>query len=216
MTKQHIPSTDPANEGDLSGVFRHVMGKFTEQLDVMLPAKVISYDRGTNRATVQPLIKVLTTGSPTVGISRATIINIPVYQIGCGQFTLNFPIQAGDLGWIHACDRDISIFAQGGTESAPNTLRKHNFADSVFYPDSIGGWSISDSSAAVLQTKDGNISVSVGASAVTLKAGGSSMVVSSSGVAITGGTVTHNGINIGATHVHSGVTAGTANTGVPQ
>ncbi|MBO9647353.1 MAG: phage baseplate assembly protein [Variovorax sp.] len=34
-------------------------------------------------------------------------------------------------------------------------------------------------------------------------------------VAITGGTFTHNGSNVGATHKHGGVTAGGANTGGP-
>ena len=39
--------------------------------------------------------------------------------------------------------------------------------------------------------------------------------VSRAGVEITGGTVTHNGKNIGATHIHGGVSSGPSTTGVP-
>lgn len=35
-------------------------------------------------------------------------------------------------------------------------------------------------------------------------------------VAITGASLTHNGINVGSTHTHGGITAGPANTGGPQ
>jgi phage baseplate assembly protein V len=45
--------------------------------------------------------------------------------------------------------------------------------------------------------------------------GGVTVTQTSAGVAITGGTVTHNGKNIGATHVHGGIVPGPANTDVP-
>ncbi len=51
---------------------------------------------------------------------------------------------------------------------------------------------------------------------LTISAGGVSLVVSSAGVAVTGGMVTHQSLDIGATHVHGGVMAGPANTGVPN
>jgi hypothetical protein len=41
------------------------------------------------------------------------------------------------------------------------------------------------------------------------------MTISPAGVAIQGGTVTHDGKNIGVDHVHTGVTSGASNTGVP-
>jgi len=50
-------------------------------------------------------------------------------------------------------------------------------------------------------------SVSMGVSGITLTA---------ARVEIQSGTLTHNGTNIGATHVHSGVVAGVGNTGGPQ
>lgn len=211
---KNIPSIDPADEGDLLGAMRHILNKELQKLDGMLPAKVISFDRPKNRATVQPLIMLLTTSNTTV--PRATIASVPVYQIGGGGFILNFNLKAGDLGWIKASDRDISLFLQSYNQSAPNTVRKHNFSDSVFYPDVMKGYTIAgeDAENAVLQNLDGSVKISLSQTDVKISAP-SINIEASGAVAITSATLTHNGKNIGDDHVHSGVTPGGSNTGVP-
>lgn len=50
---------------------------------------------------------------------------------------------------------------------------------------------------------------------VLLQVGDVSVSITSSGVAITGGMLTHNGVNVGSTHVHTAVMPGPANTGAP-
>lgn len=49
----------------------------------------------------------------------------------------------------------------------------------------------------------------------TFTCGGVKMVLSASGLAITGGSITHDGHLIDKTHVHTGVVPGSANTGAP-
>lgn len=205
MTDVQEPSIDPANEGDLTGAFRHIISKMLETVDDMLPAKIIAYDRLKNRASVQPLVRVITTSNPTIGIARAQIMSVPVLQIGGGGFVLNFNLKAGDLGWIKANDRDISIFLQGYSDSVPNTLRKHNFADAVFIPDVMRGWTIAgeDAENAVLQSLDGNTKISLGAEQMKLKVGATEMVLTNDGIDITAGHVKHGGITIGNNHIHS-------------
>lgn len=51
--------------------------------------------------------------------------------------------------------------------------------------------------------------------AVTIKVGGVNLEISDAGVAITGGKVTHDGKNIGTTHIHGGVVPGGGLTDVP-
>lgn len=51
---------------------------------------------------------------------------------------------------------------------------------------------------------------------ITLKSGGVTMVISGSGVAVTGGLVKHDGLDIGSTHIHGGVSVGTDHTGIPD
>jgi len=202
-----IPSIDPADEGDLIGTFRHILGKFLQGVDDMLPAQVISYDRSTNRAVVQPLVMLLTTDNKTV--QRPAVASVPVIQYGGGGFVVSPPIKAGNLGWIKANDRDISLFLQSFNNSAPNTVRKHSFSDAVFIPDVMTGYTIDgeDTDNLVIQSLDGSTKISVGDAGIKLVA---------VAVEITSDTLTHNGKNIGDDHTHSGVSVGTSNTGVPN
>ena len=209
---KNIPSIDPANDsGDFLGAMKHILNKELQQLDGMLPAKVISFDRTRNRATVQPMVMLLTTSGTTV--QRATIASVPVYQIGGGGFILNFNLKAGDLGWIKANDRDISLFLQGYNISAPNTVRKQSFSDAVFYPDVMRGYTIAgeDAENAVLQNLDGSVKISLSQTGVKITA---------PSIEFVSDTLTHNGINIGDTHIHpqGADSAGNAqqNTGYPQ
>lgn len=56
----------------------------------------------------------------------------------------------------------------------------------------------------------------VASNSATVVSGGSSITIDGSGVAIVSPRLTHNGVNIGASHTHSGVQAGNGNTGMPN
>lgn len=171
MTDHAQPSRDPADDGSLLGMANTILKKFLQQVDDMLPARVVSYDRTTNRAQVLPLVKVLTTDGRQVG--RAQIASVPVMQFGGGGFVLNFNLNEGDLGWIKANDRDISVVMQSYRENAPNSLRLHKFEDAVFIPDVMRGWTIAgeDAENAVLQTLDGSVRIALWPDRIKLTAG---------------------------------------------
>lgn len=227
MTDQNqIPSRDPANDDSMTGLFRQVLDKHLQNTDDMLPAQVIAFNRQNNTVQVKPMIKVLTTSGQTV--SRAQIIGLPVMQIGGGGMVLAFNLKPGDLGWIKANDRDISLFLQSWSEAAPNTLRKHSFSDAVFIPDVMHGWTIAgeDAESAVLQTLDGTMRIALWPDKIKLTAGSKTLTLSDSGAALVGnlsvtGTITATGQITGAgialsTHTHSGVSTGPSNTGAPN
>lgn len=219
-----IPSGDPADLSDFTGAFRHIFNKMLQEIDDMLPAKVISYNRATNRAVVQPLIKLLTTSNAT--IERAQVASVPVYQYGGGGFLLSFPIKAGDLGWIKANDRDISLFLQGYKSSAPNTIRKKSFSDAVFFPDVMRGYIIAeeDLNNAVIQNLSGTVKIALFENKVKITAPLveiNAPLTHLSGDLIVDGTVIGTtdvvaGSISGKSHTHSGVQSGTSNTGVPN
>lgn len=79
-----------------------------------------------------------------------------------------------------------------------------------------------DADNTVLHDKDGarveagKDAVTITAKTITLKAGDVTVTITGSGVDIKGGKVTHEGKNIGATHVHSGVQRGAFKTEVPD
>lgn len=66
----------------------------------------------------------------------------------------------------------------------------------------------------VILRAGGGIEISAAAS-ITLKVGGVTVTISGAGLAIEGGTVTHNGVDIGDTHKHRGVLPGSGITDVP-
>jgi len=221
------PSRDPADDGSLTGMLGQVMKKFLQSTDDMLPAKVISFDRTSNRAQVQPMVRVLATNGETM--TRAQIASVPVFQIGGGGFILNFNLKAGDLGWIKASDRDISLYLQGAgaSEQKPNTLRMHSFEDGLFFPDVLSGFTINgeDGENAVLQTLDGSQRVAIWAdkikitstTLVEIDAPETEMtgnLTVQGNIESTSGDVKAQAITL-KTHKHTGVTTGLANTGTP-
>lgn len=134
-TTNSPPSRNPADDDSLTGLLQLVLTKFLQKTDDMLPVQVLAYDRATNRAQVQPIIAVVTTDQQQV--QRAQVASVPVFQYGAGGFVISFPVQTGDLGWIKANDRDISLFKQTMTANPPNTQRKHSFEDAMFFPDTM-------------------------------------------------------------------------------
>lgn len=234
-TKYSPMSIDPASRGDLAGTVKLILTKFLAGVDDMLPAKVISYDRNTNRAKVQPMVYMVTTDGRKQ--SRAPVASIPVLQLGGGGFVLSFPIKPGDLGWIKANDRDISIFLQSLKESPPNTEFKHTFSDAMFIPDTmfksvnIAG---EDDDNVVLQSLDGSVKVSLSNNSVKIKAS-TKVTIDCPLTEITGELVTGTDAGQSATfggniftpadvlagtislkdHVHDGVQPGGGNTGEP-
>lgn len=222
---ESTPNIDAADDGDMGAIMGAWLKTYIrENLDDMLPAKVVSYDDATNRATVQPLIMVGTTDGQK--ISRAGVFGVPVFRFGGGGFFMRFPIKAGDFGWLKANDRDTSLmFQRGGLEDWPNTERLHSFSDAMFFPDSLKGWAISgaNANALVLQSLDGTVCLSLHSGKVAIDA---PLIEINGNVAITGdlvvtgdtgigGALSNNGMNVGFSHVHGGVQTGSGNTGTP-
>lgn len=202
------PNSDSANEGSLSGGLNAMLRSFfLNEFEGMLPATVVSYDDATNRAVIKPVVMVGTTDGGKV--SRAQVPNIPVFRFGGGGFFMRFPIKPGDLGWLKANDRDVSlIFQRGGGEDWPNTERMHKFSDAMFFPDTFKEWVISGENAdkAVWQSLDGTVCIALGDDAIKQSVGGVSIEITAAGINMVSppGTLRHNGINVGDTHRHVG------------
>lgn len=174
MTRNAPPNINPANNDTLAGAFAHIFDQFISNVNGMLPAQVIAYSpiNGNIPATVQvqPLIMLVDTNGNQ--IPRAQIANVPVLQIGSGGFLINFPIKTGDLGWIMANDRDISQFLSTYAQAQPNTFRKNDFADSIFIPGVLKGYTIAseDTNNLTLQNLDGTVKISLGPEKIKLTA----------------------------------------------
>ncbi|MCX8972573.1 hypothetical protein NLN78_03235 [Citrobacter portucalensis] len=174
------PSQKPGQSDSLSGSMDLVLRKFLLDVDDMLPARIVSYDRNANRAQIDILYKVtMTDGSLNPLMAPA---EVPVLTIGGGGMCLTFPIKPGDLGWIKASDRDMSLFLQSYEAEPGNTTRLHCFEDGVFIPDVMKDFVVSDGAAATLQTIDGTTSVAVKPGSIVLTTGSTVVSITESGI----------------------------------
>ena len=201
-TSPEIPSQDPAQQTNLGEALRGIIGKYMQQIDGMLPATVVSYNRKSGRATIVPSINMV--GTNGTNISRAPLANIRVLAIGGGDFLLTFPVRPGDTGWIEASDRDISLWLQGSGKKAtsPNTHRMHSFSDGRFIPDAMFDYVLPDSAedGVCLQHKSGEAAIIITGDKIMLNAPGG---------------VWTNDIRID-THRHGGVENGNGKTEEPE
>lgn len=212
------PSYNPAEVQTDAGALGLIINKFLVKLEKVAPAKVVSYDRTTNRAVVQILQYGITSDGEK--IARQQINNIPVLMLSGGGFTFSFPIASGNTGWIVSADRDITTYKQNPDMFAPATYQIHKYKDGFFIPDSVNSdftLSDDDTNAVILTSTDGATKISVKSGVVTITA--ASIVlngnVTVSGTVTASGDVTGAGISL-STHTHSGVETGGSSTGMPE
>jgi len=163
------PSVDPANSNTLYGLLVHFFKKKMSEFDFCTPAKVVSFDRNKNRASIVSQIKMI--GTNNEQFSKKSIASVPVYNAGGGGFILSFPLKAGDLGWLIANDSDISLFLNQYNEQIPNTERVHSFSDGFFLPDPMTGYTIAgeDSANVTLQNLSGDVKITLSNNSVKIK-----------------------------------------------
>jgi hypothetical protein len=165
-----ILNQSPAAGNSFGGAMREILGLNALQHENLLPARVVSYDRVNNTAVIQPMLKLVDMNENTR--SRNQISNIPVLSMGGGGFHINFPLKPGDLGWILASDRDISLFLKNLDEARPTTLRTHKFNDAWFIPDVFRKYTINgaDTDAMVIQSTTGSTRIAISEGVINITA----------------------------------------------
>lgn len=187
-----------ARKDNLSGLLEAFQNKLEIELEKKLPCIVESVSDDRTRVTVKPLIAIV--GADGATMPRGSIDNITVFQMGAGGLVISAPVKIGDLGWVNACDRDISLFLQSYEQSDPPSFRRHSFSDGVFYPDVMKGFSIDaeDADAIVIQTLDGSVRVAVDKTEVRIKNGSVNFIVSDSEISGVAPMINLNGATIDA------------------
>lgn len=164
------PNIQPANNDTLVGAVKFALPEYMKGLNTVMPAKIINFDRTINRAQVQVLINVVSTGNQQ--IQNVQIASVPTLILGGGGFMLSFPLNPGDLGWLIATDRDMSLFLQNYQAAAPGVFLQRNFASSYFIPDIMTNYTIAseDSDNFVIQKSDGTVKISLSNNAINIVA----------------------------------------------
>lgn len=215
LQNKPLVNVAPGEKDSLAAALAALFNMNGLRTDKLIPAEVVEYDRANNKATVQPMIMIIDVSDNTR--QRNQIAEVPVMSLGGGGFHINFPLKQGDLGWILAADRDISQFLQGLSMAAPNTLRKHSFADSWFIPDVFRKYTINaaDADAMVIQSTDGTTRISISEGVINITAP-TSVTVTTPLATFTGNVVVNQNLTVtGATTVNGGFNAsGSGSTSV--
>jgi len=174
--------------------------------------------------TVDVQILVNQISGQKVATPHVTMYGLPYLRIQGGANAVIIDPQPGDIGIAVFASRDITTVKSTKAQASPNTFRMHDFADGMY----LGGL-LNGTPTQYVQFGSGGVAI-VSPDTITLTAPN---IVLNGAVAQSGGNVTMaEDLTVGgdvvadltgstfdgipfATHVHTGVTAGGANTGVP-
>ncbi len=162
---KNLLNISPADNDSMAGLLQYSMQEYMKTIQSVLPAKVINYNASTNRVSVQLLINILTTSGEQ--IPNTQLASIPVMLLGGGGYCISFNLQQGDLGWVIATDRDISIFLQNYTASAPGVNTIKNFSSSFFIPDQMQKAATSNPGIAV-SNASGSVKITLGSDGIEI------------------------------------------------
>jgi hypothetical protein len=190
-----------------------MINHINKKMQKSLPVKVTKVSSDRKFVNVQPQILVVDSEGGT--IIRGEIKGIPVVTSGASNFLISFDISVGDLGWIEASDRDISLFKQSYEQSKPNTKRMHNFSDARFVPDIMTNFVIAeeDAGALVIQNRDGSVKISLNSSRIKMQSP-SDIEINGAKITPSGDVVTASGVSLD-NHPHNQSNDGGGNTEQP-
>lgn len=189
-----------------------------------LPGEIVSFNAALQTAQVQPTIQA-EVRAPDGTVTLATLpllLDCPVHFPRGGGCILTFPVKAGDECIVVFSSRCIDAWWQTGGVQPQAELRMHDLSDGfVFVGVASRPHAVADLStvATELRSLDGATVVSLNPTAqtISLKAPGGITLdgpVTATSTIVATGDVTGAGTSL-HTHVHGGVQAGGANTGVP-
>lgn len=168
--------------------------------------------------SIQPLVGQLDGRGKHV--DHGVIYNVPYLRIQGGQNAVILDPAVGDIGVSVFCDRDISGVKSGKRAAPPPSARKHDMSDAVYLHSIISvapSQYIAFQAGGIVIKSPGSVKIqadSVTIDSPSIRVNGETSI--NGDVSIIGGNMTHNGTNVGSSHVHGGVKAGMETTSTPQ
>lgn len=205
-----------ANEQTLASLLQLYKADIMNSLNCHQVGEIVSFNSSTQTAEVQIKMLKMINGELK---SYPILIDCPCVILGGGEGRITFPIQAGDSCLVLFNDRDIDNWYSGGQTMQPRTDRTHCFSDAIALvgirnkqtqiSDYLSNGAEFKYGSSTIKLENGKITVDNGSATITVNGANISLV---GNVSITGNFIV-NGKNVGDTHMHSGVTPGTGNTG---
>lgn len=182
------------------------------KVQTSLPVRVVAV---TNSGDVSPtgfvdVVPMVTqTDALGVAVPHTTIYNLPYCRVQGGANAVIIDPQVGDIGVAVFASRDISKVKYTGKENPPGSDRRYSFSDGIFLFATI----TQQAPTRYIRFNENGIEI-IAPDSITITAPNVEINATDS-IALQSPSLTHNGVNIGSTHVHGGVSPGGSNTGGP-
>lgn len=189
-------------------LIRDAFFELMKNVGTSIPGQVSGFDPVTQLAQVQ--IGIATLLDTGVTVDAPPIVEVPVYQPG-GQYCVECEIAVGDEGLVVFSQRTLDNWRETGGVVSPLPLRFHDVSDALFFP----GFRSKPNALPAHQNNGIRLRNADGAQYVWLKNDGSVSISASTVDIVTTDPdgLTHNGVNVGSTHTHTGVTPGSGTSG---
>lgn len=188
----------PSDAASDFAVINFMIRQFLGRVWTMMPVKVMAVNTDAQTVDVLPLVKQMDGQGQTT--SHGTIFGIQYSRDQGGTSAIIIDPVIGDIGTCVFSHRDISAVKTNKAESQPGSYRRFNPSDGVYH----GGILNIDPTQFIRMSPSGGIEL-----------------VSPTKVSITApeidttGVLKNNGVIVGSTHTHSGVTSGGGTSGPP-
>lgn len=116
----------------LPKVFQIAVDSKLADLNICLPGQVVSYDRATQTAQIQPSIKIKYADGTIV--DRPIINRVPIGFHGTKDVMIHFDLKPEDTGILVFSQRSLDIWKEKGGLVSPDDPRKFNLTDAFFIP----------------------------------------------------------------------------------
>lgn len=116
----------------LPKVFQIAVDSRLADVNTCLPGEVVSYDRDTQTAKIQPSLKIKYADGSLV--DRPIINRVPVQFSGTQEIKIHFDLKPGDTGILVFSQRSLDKWKETGGVVSPDDSRKFNLSDAYFLP----------------------------------------------------------------------------------
>ena len=203
-----------------------MFARFMSRVQTVALVRVVAVENAGEAApvglvNVQPVINQMT--GDRQAVPHGIIYGIPYMRMQGGANAIIIDPKVGDIGVCAFCSRDISIIKAASQADRnditktfnPGSFRNFDWADGLYFGGFLNGTPtqyVSFSATGIKLVSP--IKISLSAPEIDLVA--PVVAITSAAVAIVGASLTHNGVNIGSSHVHGGVVVGGGNTTGPH
>lgn len=131
--------TTPTSQPNATTNVREAARGAVARVNVCLPATVVGYDETTQLASVR-VVPCFRRRNPANGgavecYAPPDVHGVPVAFPGGGDFSITWPLAAGDSGHIVVSDRSMDEWkATAEARTEPQDIRRHDLSDAIFVP----------------------------------------------------------------------------------